>query len=487
MVEAAATNGHDSSPLHNALGRLAEGLLHNQLLSRREYARRADARRDVRRECGHPDPGSWTSEDYDRLCGHDAIAHRAARVMASECWQVSPRIYDSEDPEVVTPWEEEARGLAAQLRGPGGVPSRYRGQEGSPVNAALAEADALSNYGRYAVVLCGLDDRKELSEPAARREGQKLLYLRPLAECRAAPGDLDADRGSPRFGLPLYYNVPDASGEGTQKAHWTRCVHVARGGAYHDYPLAPVLDRLLDLQKLYGASAEMYWLGAFLGLVVTTNPAFPDLQFDASAAKDEVEKFMNGLQRFLRLQNMDAKGLAPQVVDPTPQVMAQIKAICVQKAIPERVFTGSERGELASSQDADSWDGRVRGEQSGHCTPDVVVPFYDRMIWLGVLSDPPAGYEVWWPDRRAQSEESKAAVALSLSRALAAYASGGCDARMALADYLTLVFGLSDEEAKQVVESEERLANVAKAEADKAAEREAKAKRPAAPGFGRGA
>src|SRR6185312_3650467 len=157
------------------------------------------------------------------------------------------------------------------------------------------------------------------------------------------------------IGLPL----------ATVRVHWSRVIHIAdnlRNSEIFGVPrMQPVYNRLLDLRKLYGGSAEMYWAGAFPGLSLETNPQLGgDVLIDQSAVRSMMGQYRNGLQRYLQLTGMSAKVLSPTVVDPTQQVDKQIEAICIELTIPVRVFKGSERGELASNQDDSTWNDRVR-------------------------------------------------------------------------------------------------------------------------------
>ena len=150
----------------------------------------------------------------------------------------------------------------------------------------------------------------------------------------------------------------------------------------------------MDLDKLYAGSAEMYWRGAFFGLAFETHPQLgPDAEIDEDAIKNTMEQYMNGLQRYFGLEGMSAKSIAPQVVEPNKQIEAQLDAVCIELGIPKRVFMGSERGELASSQDADTWNDRLKDRQDNVVTPNIVIPFVNRLISLGILPKP-EGYQV---------------------------------------------------------------------------------------------
>jgi hypothetical protein len=156
--------------------------------------------------------------------------------------------------------------------------------------------------------------------------------------------------------------------------------------------MRPVLNRLLDLRKIYAGSAEGYWrAGCMPTTVLETIPQLGgDVKVDMQALKDMMEDVQNGLQKWYALMGMSAKTLAPTVVDPTAQVNVQTEAICIKIGCPIRVFKGSERGELASSQDDAAWNDRLRERQNNYLTPRLIVPLIDRLIAMGVLPEPKA-------------------------------------------------------------------------------------------------
>jgi uncharacterized protein len=448
-------------------------LLLNQLLCRAQLARQwLDPCRDVNQECGYP-TGPVTVDVYQDLYDREPIPRRVVGVLPAESWQVSPSVYEDEDAETVTPFEQAWDGLGASLRGEAGW---YLQEQGSPVWYYLQRADELCGIGQFGLVLLGLDDNQELARPATRRAGQRLLFLRVFGESVITIKAFEENLRDRRFGQPLIYTlklidprqqqrVPGMSTTLQQTdvdVHWTRVVHLAdnlgSSEIFGTPRMQPVLNRLFDLRKLYGGSAEMYWKGAFPGFALETQPS---LGGDVDIDKDELTQMMldyqNGLQRYFALKGLTANSLAPQVVDPTPQIATQLEAICIQLAIPLRIFKGSERGELASSQDAAAWNDRLRQRQDGYLTPRVIVPLVDRLIDLGVLPEPAEGYRVWWPDLDTQSDAEQAAVAVQRTQALAQYISGGVEALMPPLDYLTRELGYDEAEAAAILESAEEL------------------------------
>lgn len=430
------------------------------------FSKLFDPRRNIDDECGYP--SGWVdAREYQALYDREALAHRVVEVMPRESWQVLPSVYEDEAADITTPFEAAWDGLGGQLRGEGNY---CHGGAGSLIWEYLQRVDILSGIGQYGVLLIGLDDGAELSQPV--QPGQAalhLLFLRCFPESLSPVVQFDANPRSPRFGQPVLYSItlndPDVLHGGgiglstaTVNVHWTRVIHVADNRTTSEVfgvpRIRPVLRRLLDLQKLYCGSAEMYWRGAFPGYTVESHPQLGgDVIYDETRMKETFENWMNGLQRIMALSGWSMKSLAPQVVDPTAQINAQIEAICIHLGIPKRIFMGSERGELASSQDDAAWNDRLKSRQQSYITPCIIAPFVDRLISMGVLPKPEDGYSIWWPDLTSQSDQERAAVAATATMALGQYVASGVENLVPPMEYLTKILGWTDEEAASILDS----------------------------------
>ncbi len=440
------------------------------LTSRMSWVRgsEADDRRDYDHECGWPKDISI--DQYRRMYERNPIAARVVQVFPKESWQVTPDIYENEDPKVKTPFEIKWEELSKSIR-----PERsyFQSKKGSPIWEYLKRADQLSGIGRYGVMLIGLDDGSNLSKPASldATTERKLTYIKVFPEYLARVSSLELNKNSSRYGFPLMYELSLANNEDdvtdeilttkVTNVHWTRIVHIAdnleSSETYGIPRMQQVFNALMDMRKLYGGSAEMYWQGAFPGFSFESDPALGgDVDIDVDSTQDQVENYFNGLQRYLALRGLIAKSLAPQCVDPTPWIERQIESICIKLGIPKRIFMGSERGELASAQDDAAWNDRIRERQLTHVSPHVIIPFIDRLINLGVLPVPES-YQIAWPDITSQTSQEKSQIAFQRTQALAQYSTSGAENVMPLMQYLTLVFGITEDEALKVVQLAEAM------------------------------
>lgn len=490
--------------LHNATS-LRTGLLNKFL----------DPRRDYDKECGYPDTPSIRIQDYKRMYDRDPIAARIVDCLPDECWKVQPTVYEDEDNDVVTEFEEAWDNLGKSLKGG----SFYQDEESSPVWDYLNRLDRLCGIGSFGVLLLGLDDLQEgetLAKPVPgfgedeqstfypadgqRREAStspqkkddgksgeiNLVFLRVFDESLVQITQYESRKTSPRFGQPIMYELtlidPNDQAKGgiglplaTERVHWTRIVHVAdnlnSSEIFGDPRMRTNWNRLIDLTKLYGGSAEMYWKGAFPGMSLNIDPKMdPQLNpIDTDGIREAMWKYSNSLQRWFALTGVTAQTLPTQVVDPTPQINTHLEAICVKLAIPKRIFLGSERGELSSTQDVGSWNGRLKHRQKTFITPRIIIPFVDRLIQLRVLPQP-KGYSVSWPELESMSPETQATVANSIMSAITTYIAGGAEVMIEPIDFYTRILKMSEEEAKAILENRSQSLEEKKAQEQEQAE-----------------
>lgn len=482
MSESNGSNGSVPILTANQRARLAEmeEITNNVLLSRTDlWKRTQDKRRSLEDECGYP--SDLSAEFYQTLFDSSEIGQRVVEVFPKESWQVQPGIYESEDPEERTPFEVAWDCVGKHLSG---ERSHFDGgEEGNPIWEYLLRADVLSGIGSYGVILIGLDDGKPLDQPVQMVQStqRRLTYLRVFSEAHALIVEKNRSRSSPRFGKPTFYTLPLDDGtiqlssvsglssqntaQGMTRVHWTRVIHVADNllgsETFGTARMFPVHRRLLDLQKLYGGSAEMYWQGARPGLSFETHPQLGgDVKINKDAMRDSIENYFNGLQRYLLNTGMSVNSLAPQVVDPTPQISVQIEAICIKLGIPVRIFKGSERGELASSQDDDAWNDRMKDRQTYYLSPKLIAPFVNRLVNVGVLPVPKIPFKIFWPDLTSRSDTEKAAKAVQMTQALVSYIGGNGESLIPPISFLSSpsFLGIDEAEAKEMLG--ERLAAV---------------------------
>lgn len=276
------------------------------------------------------------------------------------------------------------------------------------------------------------------------------------------------------------------------EVHWTRVLHLAddtlESDIYGTPRLQPVYNRMQDLETIVGGSAEMFWRGAYPGL---SFEADKETNLDAqsmSDLEDEIKNYMHGMNRFLRLQGIKTNQLNPTIADPDKHVEVQLKMVSSVIQIPVRILTGSERGELSSTEDKENWNDRVDERRVDYAEPMILRPFIDAQMKAGTLSTV-KDYLVKWPDIDASSEKEVAEINEIRIKIVKDYMTSGADTIMPPVKFLVKFLDWDEEEAKSVTaevehtmaeEQEQIMADEkAKAEAELAFAKQTGAKPPA--------
>jgi len=376
-----------------------------------------DGNRDLYEALGHKK--DLTFDDYWNMYKRGSLGKRVINAPVESTWRKGVQVLEDDTPKT-TAFEEAWEKLNDRLK----------------VLNKLTRLDKLVGLGDYAVLLLGFNDGKPLSEPLDG-SALDLLYIQPYHQNNAYIEAWEEDTTNERYGLPKIYKLkmsrPYNAAAKEERVHFSRILHVAEGVLENDVVGTPrmesVYNRIEDLQKLAGGSAEMFWQGALGGKAFSAKDgATVDVQA-LSAIQDEIDEYLHGMRRYMRLTNMDVQDLSPQVSDPNPHIEAQIKLISGDTRIPQRILVGSERGELASTQDESNWLSCVQERRDQFAEPCILRPFIDILIERGTLPKPADTYQIKWPDLWSASEKEQADVAKTKTEALAAYINApGADA-----------------------------------------------------------
>lgn len=385
------------------------------LVSRMKLAYRAglsyDSKRDLYEALGYKT--SLEYDDYTSQYFRQDIAKAIINRPVEATWSGGFNIIESEKEQ-----ETELETKFTQLYDKLGLKSKFM------------RLDKLSSLGMYGALFMGFSDvhsPSDLQNPV--RPGTKeLLYVKPLGEGSAKVATWEQDTGNERYGLPTGYDVtvkaPGTDVGTTMRVHYTRILHVTGELLESEVDGIPYLEcvfnRLTDIEKLSGGSAEMFWRGARPGYAAKADEEHTmddDMKEDL---EEQFNEFEHNLRRILAMEGVDFNSLAQQIADPTGHVDLQIALISAATGIPKRILTGSEVGELASSQDRDTWHEFVTNRREEYAEIQIVVPFVDKMMEYGVLPMV-EDYDVEWPDLFSLSEKDKTEIGAKRSTALKDY------------------------------------------------------------------
>ena len=460
-------NGRYDGPLASTPRRLNAADLTNALpggtslqdFSRADIARNRQSdygtKRNLYEALGYPQTDEITYEGLFGKYLRDPIARTIVDKPAEDTWQDPPKITDTGDPEddrEETEFEEAVRRLL----------------DGETTRKSLAHrwfvADVLNRLGSYSVLFFSFaDGARELTTGVLDSEGNppddtadaddtvfsgsvderldKLWHVQVYSESRATVAETEEDFRDRRYGLPVTYELePDDDSE--EEAHWSRVIHVAEGTLTDDLTgqsvLLPIFNRLEDLERLLGGSSEMFWQGAFPGMVVSPpilrgpdgEESFADFEDEGEDTEKQIQKYRQTLERAM-FTEAEVQQLDPNIASPSDQVDVQMMEISAGSSptIPQNMLTGNELGDRATTEDRKTYHESIRSRRHNFAEPQIVRPTIDRLIDVGILPQPVGGeygYEVEWkpleePGAQEQAEvhATEAAAAKDMADALA--------------------------------------------------------------------
>lgn len=292
--------------------------------------------------------------------------------------------------------------------------------------------DKLTCLGQYSVLLLGFDDiaNSDGFRNPVKNGKKDLLYVRPVGEGNAEVQTWVKDTTDPRYGLPLMYTIelaqPGEENTTTSlSVHYSRVMHVVFDQLDSEVEGTPVLkaayNRLMDLEKLIGGSAEMFWRGARPGYQGKVDPDFTLTSDMEDDLKDQIDEFEHKLRRIIINEGVSFEELKAQIDSPKEHVEVQMMMISALTGIPKRILMGTERGELSSSQDEDTWFTLIQGRREDFAEPKIIRPFVEICQKYDILPITEEEWNVRWADLFSKSEKDKAEVGRIRSTALREY------------------------------------------------------------------
>ncbi len=361
-------------------------------------------------------PNNLELENYEFKYKRNAVANRAVRIYPEATWKDAPIVEDS----------VSAKGEKSQF-----VEDWKKLAEDYKIYNYLERADRLNNLGRYSLLVMGFRDGKKLSEPLTKGN-YPLEYLRPYFERNISINLRDNDPKSRRYGLPVTYTVQsgDVSGEANSQTrsytvHYTRVLHIAEGlednEVFGTPRLQAIFNLINDLEKVTGGSAESYWLNARNTIIAKAQADARLTDADVEALKRQMNEFADKQRRTMAAQGVDFVNMSGNIFDPKGHVDVIEQQICGMLGVATRIFFGSERGQLASSQDQSGWSSKVDARRNNFAIPCMMRPLIQVMIDTQNVAEPHGQWKAYWNDGQTLSENDKAEIALKKSQSLATY------------------------------------------------------------------
>ena len=369
--------------------------------------------RDIYEVYGYPNAPSFAL--MYRYAARQGMAHRIVRGVPKSCWSDGFKLYtdDTKKTEIL---EDE---LAAICKA-------------DFINVAM-RADALNRIGRFSAIFVGVPDGLDPREPIGRVRGKALdvIYFRPFAHDGIEPHVYDTDPMSPRFGLPEQYQL-QVMGRGDNEkdqarvpiiAHWSRVIHLVEEPFDSDIEgipaLQPVFNRILDLDKVLGGSAEAYFRNARGKIGFEVDSDFgSELLCDpeSKAAFDRAARaFTHDLQDQIVSVGSKIVPISTAHQSPIDTVKSLVWEISCFTRIPVRYLTGEGSGVMSGSEDKLTYNALIADRQLTFCNR-IVDRLFEILGECGAMTVPE--YHICWNIQDSTSEAEKAQINLQKAQAL---------------------------------------------------------------------
>jgi len=367
--------------------------------------------RDINKVLGYPELDDDTAlERYRAKYEYQDIASRVIDVFPEETWKNAPEVVDVEDD--TSEFERVANNLIQ-----------------SELNGYWRRLDRAQRLGEYGLMVLGLDDGQDLSEPVqasaiSSTDDISFYNIFPQEQVEAwelgkESDTFEVEPSDKRYNKPVQYYVDfgDIDAESTDDdfrwVHWTRVIHVAEGALETDLKGEPALKkifyRLEDRQKVIGASAEMFWSGADEKIIANVSEDFALQQYDDQGQrenfKEQLEALLHDMQKYVVSSGMEFEVIGGQEVDPSGVVDTIDSAIASAVGMPKNKLRGNETGERSTTMDRSNWFDTISSRQTNLAAPQFVRATVNRLIEFGILPSPvESDYGVTFPDLFEQSE-----------------------------------------------------------------------------------
>ena len=410
------------------------------------------ATKRVWRNCQYPE--QITFDMFFRMYSRNNIAARVIETFPDYSWSVMPFVTDEGGEK-----SQFSKSVATLLS------TQYKMQDGvkQSLLASMKQLDVLGGIGGESLLVFGFADGRRMSEEVSGAKGTEIAWIKLLHNGQFEIEKRDEDETSATFGDVILYKTKEfrTTGDlnfGNQIAsgrsiHASRCVHFkeSNGLSYGTSRIQKCYNQLLDITKLSGASAEVYWLGAFSGLSIETDPQASLSDESYNTMKDETTKYFDGLARSLIFEGATSKLLYPAIVSPKDHFDLQITMISIATGIPRRFLTGAEAAKLASQQDTLNWMERVTNRREMFVGPKVVSPVVQRCIDAGVIRKPAGNtFSVVWPRIQSLALNERADASRNMTAAWLSYFSSGMAEIVPFRVFLLNACGFSENESEDI-------------------------------------
>jgi len=351
----------------------------------------------------------WKKElvftDYLNMYERNGFASRVVNIKADETWRKFPILHDGKDKKDykdATSFLSEWATLVENL----------------DLASVFHNLDVALGISRFALIVIGVKGDTDYSKPLETGTAKTVEFLRVLDEGMVTMSMPIRDTLNPRYGFPeMYYCQFDEDAQAIP-IHWTRVVHFKQGysrSVLYGVPgLMKSFNYLQDIDKVIASSSEAFWqhIRRAIALIAKEGFTLPEKGTPGyEALEEQVENWRHQMDLVLKLRNMDVQDLSSSAVDGAGQHGLLVTSIAGTEGIPERILVGSERGELASSQDVLNLNNSIAARQQKTCAPWVRA-FVKYLYQYKFIAPPETGkFSIEWQSLFDPSPTEKLAIA----------------------------------------------------------------------------
>jgi len=419
-------------------------------------------KRDLSFVFGYPDESELTYEFYDEWWRRSGFANVLISKPARSCWRDGAKIKNDED--------DGKELLVDEMK----VLTR------AGFFGAIERADIENRKGHFSVLYVGIPGDGDPKEPITRRSRKNMLkdvYFTVFSESAVSISEYDDDPTSKNFGGPLIYTLTPSSSYATEtsrvkeiqesmEVHRDRIIHLAEGATTSNFVglpfLEPVVNRLVDLNKTMGGSAEAFFRAGDPKRTIDVDPDATISDEDWEAFQTKAEEWVNDWKTFIGLRGAKVRNLVDQISSPKDAVMVSILEIAAYSGWSLRQFTGEGGGQYTGQEDKATYNQIIADRQNQFCSP-LVIRLHEILSEAGFYEFPDDAV-VSWPISDALDEKSKAeakkneaAAAASITAALTNYVMSGVDSLLGFKDFLIEVVGLDQARAEELAKKAEEI------------------------------
>jgi len=262
------------------------------------FSRTYKGKRDLNEALGYPDTKDLTFDYYYNKYDRNELAAAVIDRPVNKTWDGDLMIIEENKKKEESKLSKEWELLNEQLK----------------VKKNLVRLDKLSGIGEFGVLLFGFSDVKDTEDFKTPVGGIKLKlnYIKPLSQSEVTINEWETDTSNERYGLPKVYTLTvGAAGVTTTKnieVHHSRVLHITAGSLTSDVygrpRLKPIINRLLDYEKVLGGDAEMFWRGARPGYTALSKDNYEMDTATKDALHEELDMYEHDLRRIITGQGI---------------------------------------------------------------------------------------------------------------------------------------------------------------------------------------